>query len=275
MAKRPAFQFYPSDWLNDLGLRQCSPMARGVWADLLCLMHDGEPYGHLATKSGELTIPWLANRLGMRARNLKSCIVELENFNVFSRNSEGRMYSRRMVRDEELRIQRASGGALSANNPNVPRSKKDIHDGPNEGQGGVPSPSSSSSSSSSSSKNKEQREEAQAPPSAPPTLALVKPSKGTRFTLQPLAKEWAEYAMKKRRWSIEQTIEVYEGFCDHWITCAQPNAIKLNWLAAWRQWVRKERAPPTYKNQNNPKLNFEESCEKVMRERFAEGRPPL
>jgi hypothetical protein len=28
--KRPAFQFYPSDWRNNANLRRCSPAARGV-----------------------------------------------------------------------------------------------------------------------------------------------------------------------------------------------------------------------------------------------------
>lgn len=166
MAKRPAFQFYPSDWLNDLGLRQCSPMARGVWADLMCLMHDGEPYGYLATKSGELTIPWLANRLGMRKGILLQCMVELEKFHVFSRNSSGIVYSRRMVRDEQVRLERASGGTLSINNPNVPRSKKDTLQGYPEGRDTVPSPSSSSSSSSPSSIKPEEQEKSTSPAAA-------------------------------------------------------------------------------------------------------------
>jgi hypothetical protein len=43
--KRPAFQFYPADWRKDANLRRCSPAARGVWMDVLCVLHDAEPYG--------------------------------------------------------------------------------------------------------------------------------------------------------------------------------------------------------------------------------------
>jgi len=45
--KRPAFQFYPGDWLEEGGLRASCLAARGLWVDMLCFMHQGEPYGHL------------------------------------------------------------------------------------------------------------------------------------------------------------------------------------------------------------------------------------
>lgn len=45
--KRPAFQFYTKDWQTNLKLRRCSPAARGVWMDVLCLMHQSEEYGVL------------------------------------------------------------------------------------------------------------------------------------------------------------------------------------------------------------------------------------
>lgn len=43
--KRPAFQFYPADWRKDANLRRCSPAARGVWMDVLCVLHDSDEYG--------------------------------------------------------------------------------------------------------------------------------------------------------------------------------------------------------------------------------------
>lgn len=47
MAKRPSFQFYPADWLANKNLRRCSPVARGYWMDILCLLHDSDEYGIL------------------------------------------------------------------------------------------------------------------------------------------------------------------------------------------------------------------------------------
>lgn len=46
--KKPAFLFYVKDWRNNAKLRRCSPAARGVWVDVLCLMHDSDAeYGAL------------------------------------------------------------------------------------------------------------------------------------------------------------------------------------------------------------------------------------
>jgi hypothetical protein len=47
MATRPAFQFYPADWRLNANLRRCSAAARGVWVDVLCLLHDSDEYGVL------------------------------------------------------------------------------------------------------------------------------------------------------------------------------------------------------------------------------------
>ncbi len=45
--KRPSFQFYPGDWQRNANLRRCSPAARGVWVDVMCLLHDSDEYGIL------------------------------------------------------------------------------------------------------------------------------------------------------------------------------------------------------------------------------------
>ncbi len=43
--RRPSFQFYPADWRNNANLRRCSPAARGVWVDVMCVLHDSDDYG--------------------------------------------------------------------------------------------------------------------------------------------------------------------------------------------------------------------------------------
>lgn len=127
MAK-PSYQFYPDDWMNDLGLRGCSPSSRGIWADLLCMMHQGVPYGHLADPAGPVPVKMAALRCGVSIRALVTAIAELELHNVFSRTEAGTIYSRRMVRDEHNRIARGQGGPASLMNPSVPR-PKGIHKG--------------------------------------------------------------------------------------------------------------------------------------------------
>jgi hypothetical protein len=150
--KRPSFQFYPNDWLSASDVRACSVGARGLWIDMLCFMHQGDPYGHLTLNGKGILPPILARIVGASSDDVEGWLAELEAMAVFSRTADGTIYSRRMIRDEEVRQARAAGGVKSLNHPNVAKPKAD--------KGAVkgypsripfrPSPSSSSSSSSSS-----------------------------------------------------------------------------------------------------------------------------
>ena len=64
MPKRPSFQFYPGDWLRSSDLRSCSVGARGLWIDMLCLMHEGSPYGCLKVGEKVILPPNLARMVG-------------------------------------------------------------------------------------------------------------------------------------------------------------------------------------------------------------------
>jgi len=112
MAKRPAFQFYPGDWIRSTDLRTCSICARGLWIDMICLMHEGVPYGHLSIGMKPIAPATLAKLVGEDAKNVSRWLGELEQSGVLSVTEEGCYFSRRMVRDEELRNSRAAGGVL-------------------------------------------------------------------------------------------------------------------------------------------------------------------
>lgn len=135
---KPSFPFYPDDWMNDLGLRTCSLPARAIWMDMICLMHQGQPYGHLANKAGKLTIGFIAGRCGVTTKEVTRAMSELEQHSVYSTTEEGVIFSRRMVRDEKNRIARGQHGSKSQCNPSVPRSKG-IHEGIHRLQEVVPS----------------------------------------------------------------------------------------------------------------------------------------
>lgn len=139
--KRPAFQFYPGDWLKDAALRSCSLEARGLWADMLSLMHQAEPYGHLVLNGLPIDDAALGRMVGATPGKVRRLIEELERSGTASRTADGALYSRRMVRDEQLRNERAEFGKLGGN-PNL-KAKVNPPDKPEQ------TPSSSSSSSSS------------------------------------------------------------------------------------------------------------------------------
>lgn len=109
--RAPYMKFYARDWRGDGALRMCSFAARGLWADLLSLMHDeGEPYGHLIINGSQPTTSQLARMLGGTARELQKLLDELENAGVFSRTETGAIFSRRMVRDREKEIRDRENG---------------------------------------------------------------------------------------------------------------------------------------------------------------------
>lgn len=113
--KRPSFQFYPSDWLRDTALRTCSIGARGLWIDMICFMHEGNPYGHLKVNGKAVSDTQLSRMCGGEVIEVKKWLDELESSGVLSRDSDGCIFSRRMIRDEELREIRAAGGKEGGN----------------------------------------------------------------------------------------------------------------------------------------------------------------
>ena len=154
--KRPSFQFYPSDWLRDTALRSCSTGARGLWIDMICFMHEGNPYGYLKVGNKVILAENLARMVGLTIEEVEDYLAELKEANVFDFDADGAIYSRRMIRDENLRNIRASGGKLGGNPALMSKNKVNLKDNQkveNEVNQN-PTPSSSSSSSSSSS-NKE------------------------------------------------------------------------------------------------------------------------
>lgn len=130
---RPSMQFYPRDWLAHPGLRMCSLAARGLWMDMMSLMHSGEPYGYLTHKGKDILPPVLARLVGVSLAELEGYLHELIDHGVVSQTDTGTFFSGRMVKDEHNRQVRAAGGVKSLDNPNVPppkdthtRTRKDI-----------------------------------------------------------------------------------------------------------------------------------------------------
>jgi len=185
--KRPAFQFYPADWMKDLELGSCSLAAQGLWIRMMCVAHESDRYGHLCVNGKAMTNVQIINNIpGANARLLR----ELEDAGVFSRTDDGAIYSRRMVRDEALRLVRAAGGEAGAEHGKKggeygakggrPKAEKGGNKPPlpDKTEPPLKRPPSSSSSSSSS-------------PSGKPTPPAAAPPPGVR------AEVWMQWARHK------------------------------------------------------------------------------
>ena len=108
--KNPWMKFYPSDWRGDAKLRMCSIAARGLWLEMLAIAHEAEEYGYVTINGKAPTNLQLAKMVGEDESWVTQWVTELENSGVFSRTSEGVIYSRRMVRDyKKAEVSRENG----------------------------------------------------------------------------------------------------------------------------------------------------------------------
>lgn len=228
--KRPAFQFYPADWRNDAGLKLCSLSARGLWIEMICIMHAAEPYGHLCAAGRPLDTRDLSKLVGESERDVKKWLDELVRNNVCS-SEEGAIISRRMVRDESLRERRAAGGEAGSEfgHLGAEHGKKGGRPRKETGDKKPPlNPPPSSSSSSSSSNNEDTAPSAKSPRGT----ALPKD-----WELPGDWKTWAEGA----RPDVD-VLTVADSFRDYWVAKPGKDGRKADWLATWRNWVRNQRS---------------------------------
>lgn len=115
MGKLPWLKWSFDAWLRDPGLRLCSLAARAVWMDLLAIASASDEPGVIIQAGVVPTYGELAKLTGIRKSTLEACIGELEERNVFARDSRGAIYSRRMKRDADDYARDVQNGSLGGN----------------------------------------------------------------------------------------------------------------------------------------------------------------
>lgn len=120
-AAKPWLKFYPRDWRADEKLRLCSLAARGLWVEMIALMHSSEKYGYLLVSGKQPTNEQLASLVGAGVAQVMELVSELAQADVFSRNAAGTIYSRRMILDERKAKTARKNGQRGGN----PRLRKD------------------------------------------------------------------------------------------------------------------------------------------------------
>lgn len=98
---QPWIKFYPRDWRGDQALRAVSLAARGLWMEMLCIMHEASPYGHLVLGGHAVSNDVLSRVAGTSVDEVSALLIELESAGVLSRTRKGVIYSRRMVKDRD------------------------------------------------------------------------------------------------------------------------------------------------------------------------------
>jgi len=114
----PWMKFYPADWRSDPKLRLCSMAARGLWMEMLCLMHEATPYGELRVGDVALDENQLSRLVSEPAEAVSGWLSELLAAGVYSVRKNGVIYSRRMEKDEIKRRKLRENGKKGGN-PNL------------------------------------------------------------------------------------------------------------------------------------------------------------
>lgn len=113
MAKAPYFPFYPGDWMKDPSLSMCAPATRGIWSDLLCVIHELNQGG---TASG--SAEQLARACRCTVAEFVAAADELAatgTADISQRNGRYHIHSRRMERDLKTRAEREAAGSAGGN----------------------------------------------------------------------------------------------------------------------------------------------------------------
>ncbi|WP_160119898.1 hypothetical protein [Rhodovarius lipocyclicus] len=212
-------KFWWQDHENDKALRSCSLAAQGLWMRMLCVMAEAERHGFLLINGRQPSARQLAAITSAPERDVAKYLNELDEAGVFSREPDGTIFCRRMVRDNAAREKAREDGRKGGN----PRLKAEVQ---SEDNRGVNPPLKLQEA--------EAEAEIQKPPSPP---SEVRSPRGCRLPpdWQPNDED-AEYAA---RLGLDPN-RVAENFRDYWHAKAGKDAAKLDWPATWRGWCRRD-----------------------------------
>lgn len=104
----PWHKFSWTAWETDDELAMCSMGAQGLWMRLLCMAAKEDGIVSVAGKAP--TVEKLAHLTRQTVENVTAWLAELEAHEVFSRDGEGRIYSRRMARDARISRKNTENG---------------------------------------------------------------------------------------------------------------------------------------------------------------------
>ena len=225
MSERRWIKFWPADWFGDKSLRTCSPAARGAWMDLICVAHDGSPYGHVTINEKPASTRQIAAIIGVGESVAVRLLAELEDAGVFSRAENGGIFSRRMVRDRAASL--LGQAWVSTRYPNKE------HDGnpngdPTRGATGDPS-----SLEARSKKLEAKKEESSLRSPKKPPIDI----RGSR-----LPSDW-EPSEADIAYAVDLGLDakrVAENFRGFWLAKAGANARKVDWPLTWQVWCRRD-----------------------------------
>lgn len=104
----PAMPFYVGDWLKAPDIQCLSYELKGIWFEMLCFMWESKERGVILYSDEELS-----RLLRLPEDLLKQKLQQLYNKGIYSiRESDGAIFSRRMIKDQNIREIRKKSGQM-------------------------------------------------------------------------------------------------------------------------------------------------------------------
>jgi hypothetical protein len=133
----PHIAFYVGDWRKDVGIQSLSYYHRGIWFELLMLMHCSEQRGRLVLAGKPMPNASLSRLLGLSERETSDAVEVLLASAVASRELDGTIYCRRMVREEERRERLRRNGSKGGSKTSANREANPYQDADNDNDIGL------------------------------------------------------------------------------------------------------------------------------------------
>lgn len=225
-------KFVWNDWQKDEGLKMCSLAARGLWMEMLCIMHNAEPRGYLLVNGRKPTARQMATLVGATEAEILALVEELREAGVYSVREDGVPFSRRM-RDEVENEARWREYGARGGNPNITKNQRDA-DGVNPyAQGGL-TPTVNLES---ESENKNQKKESPLPPaSGGGTIIKADFRKGKRAEQGPVTK----LPRRTRDLALPEHADALAGFEEFWRNYPKDRRVKKPIaLRAWNSALKR------------------------------------
>lgn len=219
----PWLKFYTADWRADPRLKMCSIAARGLWIEMICLMHEATPYGHLLVAGRSPTDAQLAVLVGAPPDDIAALLGELESAGVFSRTREGVIYSRKLTRMAK-KAATARNNGRKGGNPSLGKQRHNLASDKGIDKGGdktqIPE-----------ARSQIEKEKTEGKPSVQKKASRLAPD-------WVLPDDWRKWASGEGLPPADAEREA-QKFRDYWLAQPGQKGVKADWLATWRNWVRK------------------------------------
>lgn len=89
----------------------------------------------------------------------------------------------------------------------------------------------------------------------------IKSTRGTRLSLETIPQEWIDFCKAER--PDLNPMKTFEEFKDYWVAQAGSKGVRADWLATWRNWVRRSFAK-NVTTQDKPTIQWHQTLGGVM-----------